>query len=58
MPPMNSTQTTAPGIEVQEQPLNQTELGFVSGMFQALANNTMTEAEFRLLLAQVTEPDE
>ncbi len=43
-----------PEIEVQEHVLNQAELGFVSGMFEALANSTLTEAEFRLLLAQVT----
>lgn len=54
---MNETSCPAPGIEVQELKLNRAEAGFVSNMFEALANNTMTEAEFRLLLAQVTEPE-
>jgi hypothetical protein len=54
---MNQTNDTAPGIDVHEQPLNQSELGFISGMYEALANRTMTEAEFRLLLAQVTDQD-
>jgi len=54
---MSEPNSKTPGIEVHEQALNKAELGFVSGMFEALANSTMTEAEFRLLLAQVTEPD-
>lgn len=55
---MNQTTCTAPGIEVHELSLNRYEAGFVSNMFEALANNTLTEAEFRLLLAQVTEPED
>ena len=35
------------GIEVTEQTLNPHELGFLSGVFEAWANRTMTEAEFR-----------
>lgn len=54
---MNQTSCIAPGIEVHELSLNRSETGFVASMFEALANNTMTEAEFRLLLMQVTEPD-
>jgi hypothetical protein len=52
---MSEANCKAPEIEVHEQVLNRSELDFVSGMFEALANSTLTEAEFRLLLAQVTE---
>jgi hypothetical protein len=54
---MSQTNHTTSGIEVQEHTLNRQELGFVSGVFEALANSTLTEAEFRLLLAQVTDPE-
>jgi hypothetical protein len=39
--------SAAPGIEVREQPLNCAEAGFLAGMFEAWANRTMTEADFR-----------
>lgn len=52
---MSHANNLAPGIEVREQMLNQAELGFLSGVFEAWANRTMTEADFRgameLLLA-------
>jgi hypothetical protein len=52
---MSQINNTTPGIEVREQMLNQAELGFLSGVFEAWANRTMTEADFRgameLLLA-------
>ena len=53
--PMNETRYTAPGIEVQEKQLNRLEQGFVTGVFEAFANRTLTEEEFRLLIAQVTD---
>jgi hypothetical protein len=43
----------APGIEVQEQQLNPAEAGFLTGMFEAWANRTMTEADFRNALEVV-----
>lgn len=46
---------TAPGIEVREKPLSPHEQGFVTGVFEAFANRTLTEEEFRLLIAQVTD---
>ena len=46
-----------PGIEVQEHLLNKQEHGFLANMFEAWANRTLTEAEFRLLIAQVTETE-
>jgi hypothetical protein len=53
---MNESRYTAPGIEVQEKQLNRIEQGFVTGVFEAFANRTLTEDEFRALIAQVTEP--
>jgi hypothetical protein len=44
---MNETNPYTPGIEVSEQPLNKQELGFLTGVFEAWANRTMTEADFR-----------
>ncbi len=35
------------GIEVTEQALNRAEAGFLSGVCEAWANRTMTEADFR-----------
>lgn len=53
---MNQPTNMTPGIEVREQMLNKAELGFLSGIFEAWANRTMTEADFRgameLLLSQ------
>lgn len=53
---MNQPNNMTPGIEVREQMLNKAELGFLSGIFEAWANRTMTEADFRsameLLLSQ------
>lgn len=46
------------GIEVHETTLNQMEQGFVTGVFEAFANRTLTEEEFRALIAQVTEPQD
>jgi hypothetical protein len=52
---MDQPNTNTPGIEVREQMLSQAELGFLSGVFDAWVNRTMTEADFRgameLLLA-------
>jgi hypothetical protein len=46
----------SPDIEVREQALSEQDMGLISGMFEALANHTMTEADFRgameLLLAE------
>ena len=44
---MKQQYSLAPGIEVQEQDLNSAEAGFLTGMFEAWANRTMTEADFR-----------
>jgi hypothetical protein len=54
---MNRQDVMVPGIEVHEQVLNSQEQGFLASMFEAWANRTLTEAEFRLLIAQVTETD-
>ena len=53
---MDESRNTAPGIEVREKQLNRLEQGFVTGVFEAFANRTLTEEEFRLLIAQVTDP--
>ncbi len=49
------------GIEVTEQALNRAEAGFLSGVFEAWANRTMTEADFRdameMVMAQSSELD-
>lgn len=50
---MKQQLSLAPGIEVQEQPLNSAEAGFLTGMFEAWANRTMTEADFRNALEAV-----
>lgn len=47
----------APGIEVQEQHLNSAEAGFLNGVFEAWANRTMTEADFRSALEAVMSQD-
>jgi len=52
---MNESRLTTSGIEVREQPLNRMEQGFVTGVFEAFANRTLTEEEFRVLIAQVTD---
>jgi hypothetical protein len=44
---MKEPDSATTGIEVTEQTLNKHELGFLSGVFEAWANRTMTEAEFR-----------
>ena len=53
---MNQAISTAPGIEVSEQALNKQEIGFLTGVFEAWSNRTMTEADFRgameMILAQ------
>lgn len=46
---------TTAGIEVQEKQLSRHEQGFVTGVFEAFANRTLTEEEFRLLISQVTD---
>jgi hypothetical protein len=50
---MKQQYSLAPGIEVQEQSLNRAEAGFLTGMFEAWANRTMTEADFRNALEAV-----
>jgi hypothetical protein len=35
------------GIEVEEHALNHREAGFLSGVFEAWASQTMTQADFR-----------
>ncbi len=55
---MNEMCFTAPGIEVREKPLNRLEQGFVTGVFEAFANRTLTEEEFRVLIAQVADHHE
>lgn len=45
----------APGIVVQEKQLSPHEQGFVTGVFEAFANRTLSEEEFRALIAQVTD---
>lgn len=52
---MTEQRFTAPGIEVSEKHLNRLEQGFVTGVFEAFANRTLTEEEFRALIAQVTD---
>jgi hypothetical protein len=58
---MNHAKSYSADIEVHEQTLTQREMGFLTGAFEAWANNTMTEAEFRgameLLLAEAADPD-
>jgi hypothetical protein len=54
---MNRQDVMPPGIEVHEHLLNKQEHGFLANMFEAWSNRTLTEAEFRLLIAQVTEPE-
>jgi len=54
---MKQQYSLAPGIEVQEQQLNHAEAGFLSGMFEAWANRTMTEADFRNALEVVTSTE-
>jgi hypothetical protein len=52
---------TTPGIEVREHTLNKRELGFLSGVFEAWANQTLTETDFRdameLLMARGSDLD-
>lgn len=59
---MSDTEQVTLGIEVREQSLNQHELGFLTGVFEAWANRTMTEADFRgameLLLAEAGDPQQ
>jgi predicted hydrocarbon binding protein len=55
---MNEHCYTAPGIEVREKPLNRLEQGFLTGVFEAFANRTLTEEEFRVLIAQVADHHE
>ena len=54
---MTTPESTTPGFEVYEQTLNKHEQGFLSGVFEAWSNRTLTDAEFRLLIEQVTEQD-
>ncbi len=54
---MKEHYSLAPGIEVQEQHLNPAEAGFLTGMFEAWANRTMTEADFRNALEAVMSPE-
>jgi hypothetical protein len=54
---MKQQYTLAPGIEVQEQHLNSAEAGFLAGMFEAWANRTMTESDFRTALEAVLAPE-
>lgn len=54
---MNQQYSLAPGIEVQEQALNCAEAQFLNGMFEAWANRTMTEADFRNALEAVIAPE-
>jgi hypothetical protein len=54
---MKQQYSLAPGIEVQEQDLNRAEAGFLTGVFEAWANHTMTEADFRNALEAVIAPD-
>ena len=44
---MDEIHSRTPGMEVEEHELNQQELGFLSGVFEAWANRTLTEADFR-----------
>lgn len=48
----------APGIVVHEKQLSPHEQGFITGVFEAFANRTLTEEEFRALIAQVTDAQE
>ena len=54
---MNQQYSLAPGIEVEELHLNSAEADFLTGMFEAWANRTMTEADFRNALEAVIDPD-
>jgi hypothetical protein len=58
---MNTPECKTPGIEVHEQTLNSRELGYLSGVFEAWCNRTVTEEEFRdamlLLSAERGEQD-
>lgn len=49
-----------PGIEVHEQVLNRFERGYLTGVYEAWAARTLTEADFReameVLIAQSEEP--
>jgi hypothetical protein len=55
---MQEARIMASGIVVQEKQLSAHEQGFVTGVFEAFANRTLTEEEFRALIAQVTEAQE
>ena len=54
---MKQQYSLAPGIEVQEQDLNSAEAGFLTGVFEAWANRTLTEADFRNAMEAVISPD-
>ena len=53
-------QDNTPGIEVHEQVLNRYERGYLTGVYEAWAARTLTEADFReameVLIAQGEEP--
>jgi hypothetical protein len=44
---MSEQQYMTPGIEVCEHRLNKREQGFLAGVFEAWANQTLTESDFR-----------
>jgi hypothetical protein len=58
---MNNSDCNTPGFDVREQTLNSRELGFLSGVFEAWCNRTLTDEEFRdammLLSAERGEQD-
>lgn len=53
-------QDNTTGIEVHEQVLNRFERGYLTGVYEAWAARTLTEADFReameVLIAQGEEP--
>jgi hypothetical protein len=55
-------QDTTPGIEVHEQVLNRFERGYLTGVYEAWAARTLTEADFReameVLIAQGEQQEE